>query len=313
MSGNVTAASTAPPLTWQLQAGAGTGEVSIATLAFYYYDLSVDVGDAVTWTPVGHAHTVALLPGAAAPTSVGPGRDDTAGGNTYDGTGIVASGLIVPATPGAPAGGPPSSYTLTFTAPGTYRYQCLILLSMTGTLQPAGTPYPYTQQQYDAKATRDAVTDLASGAALVNSCQVTTNPTAGGKTNYNLSAGIGNGHASSLRFLSNTVVIKAGDSVTWRQEDVGEAHTVAFAGADGKVLDFPSVQAVAPAGGATYDGRTLTNSGVLAGPPGTPGNQPYTLTFPKPRIYTYRCLIHDDLGIIGTVIVQEPARLPWRL
>jgi plastocyanin len=52
------------------------------------------------------------------------------------------------------------------------------------------------------------------------------------------------------------------------------------------------------AGGPTYDGTALVNSGVI--PPGGTFN----LTFTKAGTFEYYCLFHDDdEGMMGTVIV----------
>lgn len=59
-------------------------------------------------------------------------------------------------------------------------------------------------------------------------------------------------------------------------------------------------QAAAQAGGKTYDGSGYTNSGIL-GP-----TQSYALTFTKAGTYQYRCLIHDDQGMLATITVLPP-------
>lgn len=70
------------------------------------------------------------------------------------------------------------------------------------------------------------------------------------------------------------------------------------------VLALPSRAPGAPI--ETWDGTGYANSGALSkqpsGPPGTPPNDSFSLTFTKPGIYHYLCLIH--LGqMIGTVEV----------
>jgi hypothetical protein len=50
------------------------------------------------------------------------------GGPTYDGTGYVSSGFLTPHE------NYPARYTLTFTKPGTYSYDCLVHPGMDGTI-----------------------------------------------------------------------------------------------------------------------------------------------------------------------------------
>jgi plastocyanin len=293
---------------WRVQAGTGTVDNSVATLQFYSSAITIDAGDSVTWNAVGDAHTVSFLSGAPAPNPDDPAAQAPSGGNSYDGTGIVSSGIFFPGPPGGLGpGAPPTSYTLTFSTPGTYVYDCLIHPGMEGTVtvQPAGTPYPETQAQYDAQSVLDSASALGAGVTLANAYQVTSSANAGGHTTYNVSAGVGNGAAASLAFIPVALTIAPGDTVTWTNTDPVEPHTVSFAGADGKLPAETDPAAVMPAGGTTEDGSTFNNSGFLAGPPGSPSNQPYSLTFPTAGIYNYVCIIHADLGMKGTIVVTK--------
>jgi len=294
--------------TWHVQAGTGTVDNSVATLQFYSSSITVNVGDSITWTTVADAHTVSFLSGAPAPAPIDPAAQAPSGGNTYDGTGIVSSGIILPGPP-APAGsgGPPTSYTLTFTAPGTFVYDCLIHPGMQGsvTVQPAGTPYPKTQAEYDAQSVLDQASALGSGVNLVNAFQPSVSTSADGHTTYTISSGMGNGAASSLRFLPVSLAVAPGDTVTWVNTDPIEPHTVTFAGPDGNIPTLEDPAAATPAGGPTFDGSTFTNSGLQAGPPGAPSNQPFSLTFTTPGIFNYVCIVHSDLGMKGTIVVTK--------
>ncbi len=60
------------------------------------------------------------------------------GGATYDGSGFVNSGLLFLRVP--PGSQKPPTYSLTFTKPGTYEYDCLLHPGMDGTVTvlPAG-------------------------------------------------------------------------------------------------------------------------------------------------------------------------------
>lgn len=302
----VTARADQPGTNWHVLAGGGTPDNAVANMAYYPSTITIDVGDSITWTVQGDAHTVSFLSGAPQPSPLNPTATAPAGGTTYDGTGVVSSGLILP-VPGH------NTYTLTFSKAGTFPYACLIHPGMNGTVivQPAGTPYPMTQAQYDAAAAVASQQDLATGIAAMNTATVTTTKNANGSTDYHALAGDAAGKASIMRFLPSTLTISVGDSVTWTNPDMMEPHTVTFA-PDNQYPEFPSAKAITPAGGSTYDGTTFTNSGLIVakGIPATPGlptTTSYTLTFTKPGVYTYHCVIHDFLGMIGKIrVVSGP-------
>jgi plastocyanin len=298
----VSAASTA----WHVLAGNGTPDSAVTGMTYYPDTITIDVGDSITWTVEGDAHTISFLSGATPPGPLDPMTGPPAGGSTYDGTGFVSSGIVQPVPP-------QNTYTLTFTKAGTFPYVCLIHPGMAGTVvvQPAGTPYPETQAQYDASSAVHGQQDLATGIAYLNSLSPTTSQNPDGSTNYNVPAGGAAGMASLMRFAPNELTISVGDTVTWTSPDPMEVHTVTVS-PTGVYPEFPSAAAFAPVGGPTYDGSTFTNSGVIlpqgAPPPhGIPSTTSYTLKFTKPGTYTYHCLIHDRLGMVGKIhVVSAP-------
>jgi plastocyanin len=294
---------------WHVQMGAGSANNRLVTLQFYPQTLTIDAGDSVTWTAQGNAHVVAFLSGAPVPPPDDPAATQPAGGSSYDGTGIVRSGLVWPAdvamSPMMMGMSVPTSYTLTFTAPGSYTYYCLIHPGMQGTVvvQPAGSPYPQTQAQYDAPTAAQAAATLAPLVAQVNAYQVTSTATPDGHTTWYLSAGIGTGTAAALRFTPSELAIHVGDTVVWTNTDPVEPHTVTFAGPDGKVPEPEDPDAPRPAGSGVEDGTALNHSGFLVRLPGTASSPPYQLTFPTAGIFKYECVIHDPLGMYGTIVV----------
>lgn len=102
--------------------------------------------------------------------------------------------------------------------------------------------------------------------------------------------------ASALAFVPNTLVVKAGDTIKWTEMAPQEAHTVTFL-ATGQTEPNPFSP---PSGGHTVAGHTYFNSGLLT------YQKSYSLTFTKPGVYPYLCLLHNDYGMTGTVVV-EPA------
>ncbi len=112
--------------------------------------------------------------------------------------------------------------------------------------------------------------------------------------------------AAFMRFKAQNLTIHTGDKVVWNQLNFMEIHTVTFLAAGQPIPDFvlPDLSinpvAAAPSGSGSYNGTGFYNSGVLQ-----PG-QNYSLTFTKPGTYDYKCLIHDEMKMVGEVIVLPP-------
>ncbi len=93
---------------------------------------NITTGDSVRWSSITDTpHTVTFLSGApiipltidgSHPVAFNPGAVLPSGGNSYNGSGVVNSGLI-DKTGQVPGG---SSFTLAFTKAGTYTYICLL-------------------------------------------------------------------------------------------------------------------------------------------------------------------------------------------
>jgi LPXTG-motif cell wall-anchored protein len=126
--------------TYTLNAGFGDGK----TFSLYRYganNLTIHSGDRVTWVQndLDDFHTVTFLSnGQDIPYSLPNGQPNPIAvartpDKSYTGTGLVNSGLLVPAS--APAA--ERTYSLTFPNAGTFNYQCLIHddAGMKGTIQ----------------------------------------------------------------------------------------------------------------------------------------------------------------------------------
>jgi plastocyanin len=150
--------------TWNAQAGGGVGQADV--LSFLPSTIKISTGDSVKWTnPSGTPHTITF---GAAPELFGttpnveggdpaslqtftPAAVFPAGGNTYDGSAPVHSGII-DGTGAFPAG---TNFTLKFTKAGSYVYVCILHPGMSGTIEvsdrsvapppaPAPAPRPVT-------------------------------------------------------------------------------------------------------------------------------------------------------------------------
>jgi len=318
---------------WRVQAGGGVMEELIEAVAFYPREITINAGDSIFFQILGF-HNVHFLSGAEVPPFIVPdpapatpaaGGAPTlmlnpevllpSGGTTYDGTGVVNSGL--PLDPSAPP------FVLTFTTPGEYDYVCSIHLpDMVGrvVVQEAGSPYPMEQADYD-RMTEEA---LAAGveqarAALERYGAAAATPVAaGGATVHEVTAGFVEGEMDVLRFAPESVTIKAGDTVRWTVRSAPiTPHLVTFLGADQEPPEFlvPEMatagppkfllnpRLTTPAGGDAFAEGEFLNSGILGGPD---GRVSYELTFDTPGTYRYYCPIHGDPqgGMIGDVVVE---------
>ncbi len=267
---------------WTVIVGGASADTSIYANAFFPQTIEIGVGDTVIWTFEGF-HNVAFLSGGVAPQFAVPEGDKTywnpqmlfpVGGPSYDGTGYHTSGL--PRPDGR------LSYTLTFTKPGRYRYECTIHSGMRGMVI------------------------------------VTDKPTRHGTSYVVPLVGNSQQRYSVLRFTREPLVVPLGSTVTWAMRDTFEIHTVTFTSGEEpprfavpepqssgapKVLLNP--KALTPTNTTRYDGTGYVNSGLLF-PPGNPGKlaSSFSLTFTKPGRFEYWCLVHAEAGQRGIVVVQ---------
>ncbi len=279
-------ATTAGAATWDVTSGLGDDGATVNL--FLPGTIHAYVGDTVRWHVEGsiELHTITFGPAATmqqlaahvlvpVPQKAGPPLltlnaqlAAPSGGPTYDGTGFVNSGELLKG----------QTYSLTFTAPGTYRYYCLIHYPyMSGTVVVA--PRPATQQY----VIRAGSHDRGEGSAA--------------------------DQFYDTDFAPNELTIHAGDSVTWRL-NTAVPHTVTFGpsallkslfaqqvipatGADGKPYLALNPRIMTPVGGPSYTGVGFHNSGLLYPTPGQIVT--YTLTFTTPGTYHYICLIHQGM------------------
>ena len=100
------------------------------------------------------------------------------------------------------------------------------------------------------------------------------------------------------RFIPGDVVVKVGDSVTFdmARNVFPVPHTITFGP--------PPSNPFAPTGDPTnYQGGALS-SGVILGPGFGPPPNTFTVKFTKAGTYSYVCLLHAGMGMVGQVVVQ---------
>jgi plastocyanin len=305
---------------------------------FYPDKITVHIGDTIVWKlnsmeihqvvfpAPGQTYLPFTQPDPANPPAqmLNPLVAFPQGGPEYDGTALAGSGLL---------GAPPANtkeYRLTFTKAGTFSYLCPMhsgqlpsgqVLGMTGsvTVVAADQALPKTPAQIAANAQAALAADNQAAAAAEPAAQQVAPPAAGpnGTMIYHGNIGWDAGPLSYMRFAPTDFTIHVGDTIEWTQTSSQAPHTVTLYSGQPEPPEFitqaqpngpPKIllnpAAFAPAGGNTYDGTGTRNSGYM---PGTqdpaPGPRTYSLTFTKPGMYEYICVLHDEMGMNGHITV----------
>lgn len=312
-------------------------------LTFYNARTVVHPGDDILFTPVG-GHTVTFnpitVPGVPNFAYGNPLFPVGPTGNTLSfahrpGGALLNSGAFAsPPPPGGPpqppapatfrlhvgvdAAGPTSERGNDESQGTTYHFFCMFHREMAGeiTVLPAGSKLPTTDPQNQSRAQKAMAADLALGRSALAAANRSADDghVAAGLGVVSVQ-GQGFGSDSIIRFAPATITIDAGESVTWFNQDLNAPHTVTF----GQELPGPPG---APPGFVPYGGTTITspstqvNSGFLVSQElvdylnastlfsGLPIRRGVTFTFPNAGTYHYLCALHDEVGMVGTIIVR---------
>lgn len=295
---------------WKAAVGAQNKDLGRQALAFLPNEIWIHQGDSITWTfETGDIHTVTFLKAGQVrpPFQVGcPGV--MVNNASFDGSTCVTTPPLVTG----------ATFTVQFPVPGNYKLVCLVHENMTGTVHvlEAAAKLPLSQEDYDdlaaqqrARLLADVDKDQKESSAHHHSSH---HVTAG--TGEVIATAGGSQTLSVMRFLNDTIVIHAGETAEWTNEDPITPHTITFGAEPGNPVP-PSANATADADGALH--ATITSvfdsvhSGfVIAAPqervglPQAPiGTTRFRITFTKAGAYPFICALHDDLGMVGKVIV----------
>ncbi|HEV2491036.1 MAG TPA: plastocyanin/azurin family copper-binding protein [Candidatus Acidoferrales bacterium] len=325
--------------TWQLKVGAESPDMGKQALAFLPDEIWIHAGDSITWTwQSDEIHTLTFL-------TVGqPLPAFTAGCPGFATSPAVFDGSTCMTTPPMVK---PQTFTVMFPTAGSFKFECLVHLVMTGTVHvlSLSEKLPHDQAFYDKQATAERQTILSDIGEKKMSMShdgdkdgddgftVTVIPgkkhvTAGIGETSSTPGGIQTG--SLVRFVNDTVTIHAGDTVEWGNFDPLEPHTITFGPDPGDLFD-PSSNVSIDSDGALHvtlnSPSDTAHSGFIEQPledePGIPQNpivnaqNPLTnitnvaldnptrfrVTFTSAGTYNYHCSLHDNLGMVGKVIV----------
>jgi plastocyanin len=240
----------------------------------------------------------------------------TANPSSFDGSKCVSSPPVV-------AG---QSFTVKFTKAGNYKLLCLVHPHMTGVIHvlAANAALPHDQYFYNEQAekqTRALLSDSDNDKEHHSHQQMEDMLSARVWHGNGVAAGIGEINATAggfqslsvVRFLHGTIEVHAGDTVEWSVLDPAEPHTITFGTEPAN--PGPPVNVTFDADGGRH--ATLkfvgdsAHSGIIgavpmnqAGVPQSPPTIPvFRVTFLKAGTYDYICALHDNLGMVGKVIV----------
>lgn len=295
---------------WQLQVGAQTSDKANQALAFLPNEIWVHPGDSITWNfIVDEVHTVTFLtPGELRPSRfVGcPNTNTTPDFSLFDGSACVNSGML--------QSGP--TYSVIFPATGNFKLVCLAHPDMTATIHvlDASTPLPHGRAYYDQQAASQGASLLAQAAASGH-LHPGHNAVVAGAGKINGTPG-GTETATLMRFMADTKTIHVGETVEWTTGEAVTSHTITFGPEpDPTNLIPPSANVTVDADGARHATISSTTDAVHSGfitqapqdrtglAQAPLGVTRFRVTFTAPGDYHYICALHDNLGMVGEIIV----------
>jgi plastocyanin len=333
-----TMAAMTSPQTYTVLVGLDDKTTGAAMDGYFPATIHIHVGDTVLWKRNSNEiHTVTFLGNMTqAPVLLVPMPNAPQGAmminpqagfpsmpkdGTYDGTTFANSGIM------GPDQGQASQFSLTFTKAGSYQYICVVhgVEDMIGTVvvEDASVSVP-TQAADDTqgKTEMDALTAKIPAIAKEAVAEIPADTkNADGSTNHFVLVGYTEGMIDLDFYFPQALQVNPGDTVTWTfsKQDVAP-HMITFLnGATEPAAIKPIPQPSGPPL-LTFDplvampqnaDKPLTNVGMFSSgilDPTAPGPHSFTLKVGN-YIGTlqYRCILHDDLGMLGTLtVVQKP-------
>jgi len=214
------------------------------------------------------------------------------------------------------------AFTVEFPTAGNFKLVCLVHPDMTGVVHvlPPAQKLPHDQHFYDAQA-RDQAEDLLSDTDRDDDHRFHRGWHGDHSSHHAVTAGVGEVSAtpggtstlSVMRFSDSRIVIHAGDTVEFDNNDPATPHTITF-GTE-PLNAMPPVNTTTDADGARHAVINSKSDNVHSGfivaapqdrpflPQSAPGVTRFRVTFPHAGVFPYICALHDDLGMKGVVIV----------
>ncbi len=304
---------------WKAGLGAQSKDMGKQAVAFLPNELWIHAGDSITWTSgSGDIHTVSFFIAGQ------PYEDFNTGCPGFSPSGSSFNGSTCVSAPPLLQG---QSFTVKFPKAGNYSLICLVHPHMTGVIHvlAANAALPHDQFFYNEQAekqTHNLLSDSDNDKEHHSHQKMEDMLSAKVLHGNGVAAGIGEMNSTAagfqslsvVRFLNGTIEIHAGETVEWSVLDPALPHTITF-GTEPANPGPPSANVSFDADGGRH--ATLkfvgdsTHSGIIgavpmnqAGVPQSPPTIPvFRVTFMKPGTYNYICALHDNLGMVGKVIV----------
>jgi len=305
---------------WQIQVGAQNGDRAHQALAFLPNEIWIHAGDNITWSfPANEVHTVTFLAlgqarpnrftgcaGGLAPDGRTPDFSD------FDNTACVNSGILTNADG--------KTYTVVFPATGNFKLVCLAHPNMTATVHVLDlqTPLPHEQAFYDRQADGQRAHLLSDVHASAHVHEDGNNAVVAGAGKIIGTAG-GTQTASVMRFMDALKVIHVGETVEWTTAEAVTSHTITFGPEPDNQHQIPASSNVTmDADGARHAYLSSPSDRVHSGfitelpqdrigltqaPLNLNSATRFRATFTEPGTYQYKCVLHDELGMVGVIIV----------
>ena len=302
------ATSTPAAIQWQANVGAQDESKGRQVVAFLPNELWIHAGDSIQWNVnADEIHTITFLTlGQVRPPFDTGCPGFSVGSATVDGSTCVSTPPLVSG----------QNFIVTFPTAGNYKVVCLVHPDMTGVvhvLDPSA-PLPHEQSFYDQQAANQAKALLADLAQLQSHQHAASALGIVGGTGKTLASAGGHNAISLMRFVRAELVVHAGATVEWTNDDPSMPHTITF-GVEPEDLIDPSSNVTVDADGArhaviastsdnVHSGFILSAAQDQIGLPQTPlGITRFRVQFTNPGTYPYICALHDTLGMKGTIIV----------
>ncbi|MEX2238998.1 MAG: hypothetical protein WEB00_15880 [Dehalococcoidia bacterium] len=226
----------AEPATVTVVAGGEEGPVQVR--AFLPEEITIRVGDTIRWEAASDRHTVSFLGGAEPFALIVPEPSSPADAvlnplvvnpqpsplpASYDGSLLLSSGFFGEAEADGPA--------ITFSAAGSYDYQCLVHSQMTGTVNVVDDSSAVPDQAaIDEQAREERQGHVEEAEDQIQSLRDDGPQSADGPnetTAWEVIAGFSTDHADVRLFIPEELEIGQGDTVTWLNS-AREPHTITF-------------------------------------------------------------------------------------